>query len=327
MKNVCAGLDIGGHTVGLQLALKNGELLGPYLEIPTKKDNGPEATLFRVRQALEDHVRQQGLDWSAVAAVGLGCAGPQDLEAGRLLVLPNFPPSWHNYPIREKAEEIFKVPVYFQNDANVAGYGETWVGAAKGKKSVVGYTLGTGIGGWIIINGVIIDGAHSHGGELGHTKIALPGLEARLCGCTKHGCLEAYASVTALEKMVEEELPSNPSSLLSSRWPVTAAQDRAKVVFDLALREDHFAKDLVRRIAFYLAVGAVNMGNSVNPEAIVYVGGMSKAGKWFIDLIRQNFLDLAMEEVAAKTEILLGTLGNKAGAIGAAGWAWHELER
>jgi glucokinase len=240
-----------------------------------------------------------------------------DIPAGVILDPPNLQP-WQNVPVRDHIAKTFGVPTAFQNDANAAAFGEYWVGAGKGAHSLVLFTLGTGVGGGIIIGDLVVQGEHSHGAELGHMRIELT--NPRQCGCGRWGCLEAYASATAVVKRVREALAQDggPSALhrvLREKGEITC-----KDIFDLAPR-DALAEKIVADTAFYLAVGATNAIHAIDPDVVVYSGGMIAAGEGFLNRIRQHVKELAFPVPAERVQIRYAELGNDSGFIGAAACA------
>jgi glucokinase len=241
-----------------------------------------------------------------------------DIPAGIILDPPNLKP-WQNVPVRQYIADFFSLPTAFQNDANAAAYGEYWAGAGKGVHSLVLFTLGTGIGGGIIVGDMILEGEHSHGAELGHMKIEMT--QPRLCGCGRFGCLEAYASATAVVKRTYEalELDANKSALHEVRKKTSELT--AKDVFETAAAGDDLAQQLVDQTAFYLAVGTTNMLHSIDPDMVAFSGGMTQAGDGFLEKIRHYVKQLAFPVPAEKAQIRYAALGTNAGFIGAAACA------
>jgi glucokinase len=220
--------------------------------------------------------------------------------------------------VRQYIHDQFKIPTAFQNDANAAAFGEYWVGAGREAHSMVLFTLGTGVGGGIVIGDLVIEGEHSHGAELGHMKIELT--KPRQCGCGRFGCLEAYASATSVVKRTREALAhdrgrSTLHAVQSQRGELTSRD-----VFDAAAT-DALAEKIVEETAFYLAVGAMNLMHAIDPNMVVFGGGMIAAGDNLLERIRRHVKELAFPVPAAKTQIRYSQLGTDAGFIGAAGCA------
>jgi glucokinase len=242
-----------------------------------------------------------------------------DIPAGIILDPPNLRP-WQNVPVRDHIARAFGLPTAFQNDANAAAFGEYWVGAGRDVQSMVMFTLGTGIGGGIILDDKVLEGRHSHGAEVGHMKIDLG--KSRQCGCGRWGCLEAFASATAVVKRAEEALAGvRGPSLLRDLLAATEEELPARVVFEAADRGDEVAKKVVGDTAYYLAVGAMNLMHIIDPAMIVYGGGMTAAGDGFLNRIREYIRELAFPVPAERTVVQYAQLGSDAGFIGAAACA------
>jgi glucokinase len=250
-----------------------------------------------------------------IAAIGVATPGTMDIPAGIILDPPNLKP-WQNVPVRRYVQERFDLPTAFQNDANAAAYGEFWAGAGKDAHSLVMFTLGTGVGGGIIIGDLIVEGEHSHGAELGHMKIEMT--KPRQCGCGRWGCLEAYASATAVVKRTHEALAADGGKSALHAIAKPSGEITSKEVFDAAAGGDALAEKIVEETAYCLAVGAINMMHTIDPDMIVYSGGMIAAGEEFLDRIRRHVKELAFPVPAAKTRICYAKLGSDAGFIGAA---------
>lgn len=309
-EQLVVGLDVGGTTMKAGVVTGAGRPLS-QLSLPTEPERGQEQGLATMAECIRRAVQDAGLTMDRIAAIGVATPGSMDIAAGLILDPPNLKP-WKNVPVRQYIADTFKLPTAFQNDANAAAYGEYWVGAGQEFKSMVLFTLGTGIGGGIILDDKILEGAQSHGGELGHTKIEFE--NGRLCGCGHRGCLEAYASATAVVKRTSEALSAGAKSSLIDSPDLTA-----KDVFDAAAAGDALAATIVDRTARCLAVGAANAMHSINPEMICFAGGMVAAGEAFLNRIKRYVWDYAFELPAERTEIRYATLGSDAGMIGAAG--------
>jgi glucokinase len=307
------GLDVGGSSMKAGVVDDRGQPLSS-VSLPTEAYKGQEHGLKRMCETIEAAIHRARLEPRDVAAVGLATPGTMDIPAGLILDPPNLQP-WQNVPVRSYVQEHFRVPTAFQNDANAAALGEYWVGAGRGTHSMVLFTLGTGIGGGIVFGGRIIEGEHSHGAELGHTKIEMS--QPRQCGCGRWGCLEAYASAISVVKRATEALgqAKNRSALyalLEKNRELTA-----KDVFDAAAT-DATAAAIVEDTAYYLAVGTMNMMHTIDPDMVVFGGGMIAAGESFLERIRHHVRELAFPVPAAKTQIRYALLGSDAGFIGAA---------
>jgi glucokinase len=313
------GLDVGGTTMKAAVVDDEGRA-SRSISVPTEPERGQDRGLATMCDAIRHAVAVAGLSLDQIAAIGVVTPGTMDLENGIILDPPNLKP-WQNVPVRDYISRHFGKPTAFENDANAAALGEFWVGAGGGARSMVLFTLGTGIGGGIILNGEVLDGAHGHGGELGHTRI--DSTNPRECGCGRFGCLEAYASATSVVKRAREALAAaDGGSLLVKNLSELEARD----VFDAAKKGDELAMRIVDETASYLAIGAMNIMHTINPEMIVFGGGMVEAGEWFLNLIRKYIPKYAFPVPAARTRVVFARLGSDAGFIGAAACA-RQLEQ
>src|SRR5713226_3046966 len=202
------GLDVGGTTMKAGVVSDTGQVLAS-VHLPTEAHLGQQFGLERMAETIRLAVTTAGLTLERIAGIGVATPGTMDIPGGIILDPPNLKP-WKNVPVRRHIQDVFGKPTAFQNDANAAALGEFWVGAGKGSHSMVLYTLGTGVGGGIVIGNLVREGEHSHGAELGHMKIEIT--KPRQCGCGRWGCLEAYASATAVVKRAQEALGASGST-------------------------------------------------------------------------------------------------------------------
>lgn len=311
------GIDLGGTNIKGGVVDDNGKPLSA-VSLDTDAARGQEHGLKRMAETVRQAIAAAGMKLDNIAAIGVATPGTMDIPAGLILDPPNLKP-WKNVPVRQYIQDMFKKPTAFQNDANAAAYGEFWVGAGKGMHSMVLFTLGTGVGGGVIIGDTIFEGEHSHGAELGHMKIAIE--NGRLCGCGKLGCLEAYASATSVVKRALEAL-SQPREKSSLQAVLDRKEDlTARAIFDAAASGDALADKIVEDTAYYLAIGASNAMHFVDPNMVVFAGGMIAAGEAFLERIRKHVKRISLPVPAEKTQICFAKLGNDAGFIGAAACA------
>jgi glucokinase len=314
------GLDVGGTTMKSAVVDDAGRPRSEPVVLDTNPELGQDRGLETMCEAVRKAVATAKLRMDDVTAIGVATPGLMDIKAGLILDPPNLKP-WKNVPVRDYVKKAFGKPTAFQNDANAAAYGEFWVGSGQDAKSLVLFTLGTGVGGGIIMGDVIVEGEHSHGGELGHVRIDTPD-RGRLCGCGARGCLEAYASATNVVRRAREDMAAwrGPTEL---RHYFTANDDvfTAKVVFDLAAAGDALAKKVVDDTAYYLALGACAVMATVDPEMIVFGGGMAEAGEPFREQIEAYVKRFGLQHPAKSVKVTLAKLGSDAGFIGAAGCA------
>jgi glucokinase len=318
-----AGIDLGGTNIKSALVDDEGRMLAFHTE-PTHAERGPEDTAARMGRTVQALAAQAGVATSDIARVGLGTPGPQDLQAGLILRAGNLP-GWDNFPVRDRVAAHCGREVTFANDANAAAYGEFWVGSGREYSSLVLLTLGTGVGGGIIIGDTNVEGAHSHGSECGHI-IVDTSPAARTCPFGHSGDLEAYASATALKARAREALAAGATGSLAA-----AAAAGADVTPILIAREmeagDALARDLILETARWLGIGIVTLMHTIDPAAVILGGAMtfggdaSPVGRAFIERVRAEVRARAFPVLAAKTVIRFASLGNAAGSIGAAGLA------
>jgi glucokinase len=317
------GIDLGGTSVKLGVVDDRGRPLS-WLAIPTHGAAGADQAVRRMGEAVGQVIADAGLERSEVAGVGLGSPGTMDIPGGMLLEPVNLP-EWAHYPLRDRVAEACGFPVTFANDANAAAYGEFWVGAGRSLKSLVMYTLGTGVGGGIIIGDLSIDGQNSAGSECGHVIIDYRD-DARMCPCGRPGHVEAYCSATALVKRTHEALAAGrPSSLAG---PAARGEElTAMLVAEAAASGDALAEEIVLETARYLGVGVTSVVHVIDPEGVVIGGAMTfggdatPLGRRFLEAVRAEFRRRAFPVPAAKTRIQYAELGSDAGFIGAAGLA------
>jgi glucokinase len=312
------GLDVGGTTMKAAVVDDAGHAF-PSATLPTEAAKGQEHGLNQMCATIRRAIAAAKLRELDITAIGVATPGTMDIPNGIILDPPNLRP-WQNVPVRQHIHDVFHVPTAFQNDANAAAFGEYWVGAGRDVKSMVMFTLGTGIGGGIIWDDKVLEGQHSHGAEVGHMKIDLG--KNRRCGCGRWGCLEAFASATAIVKRAHESVANVAGkSILKEMLTTTDEELPAKSVFQAADRGDEIAKKVIDDTAYYLAVGAMNMMHLIDPDMIVYAGGMTAAGEPFLNQIRHYIHELAFPVPAEKTVVRYAQLGSDAGFIGAAGCA------
>lgn len=301
------GIDLGGTNLKLGLVSAEGEILD-RLSTATEADRGPDHVLERMAQAVRDLCKQAGIDTGDVAGVGVGAPGPLDSKNGIVLFTPNMA-GWKNIPVRDTLHEKLRLPIRLENDANVAAYGEFRCGAGSTVRNMFLLTLGTGVGGGIILDGRLHRGATDTGAELGHIVIQHGG---RRCGCGTRGCLEAYASATAVVGRFREALDAGESSSLAGTEDVTCED-----IFDAAQGDDLAAR-IIKETAEYLGVGIGSIIQVLNPEMVVLTGGMMGAGDAFLECVRRHVRETVFESAWEACEIRWSTLGGDAGVLGAA---------
>ena len=308
MKKYCFGIDVGGTTVKMGLFTTEGELLDKW-EIPTRKEDGGAYILNYVAASVEAKLAEKNIAKEDVAGAGIGVPGPT-LDTGYVSICVNL--GWKDKNPANELSELLSIPVKAGNEANVAALGEMWKGGGEGYLDVVLLTLGTGVGGGIIINGEIAPSHRGVGGELGHITVN-PDEEAT-CNCGNHGCLEQYASATGVVRIANKLLAaSKEESSLRTLETVTA-----KDVFDAAKAGDHLAVGAVEVIGKCLGLVVANVALAVDADVFVIGGGVSKAGQVLIDVITKYYHYFAKIIGDNKAKDVLAKLGNDAGIYGAA---------
>jgi glucokinase len=318
-----AGVDLGGTNIKLGIVDDLGRSMW-HQRIPTETERGPEDGARRMGKAVRQAIEETALLPEEIAGVGLGTPGTMDIPAGMLLEPHNLP-GWFNFPIRDRLSYHCGMPVTFANDAGSAAYGEYWIGSGKDFNSMVLLTLGTGVGGGIIVDDVSIDGEHSHGAECGHIIIDSRD-DARVCPCGQPGHLEAYASATGLIARAETALASGCKSTLTAR--LSAGEELTPLLMAKeAEAGDELSLELILETARYLGIGIVTLIHTIDPAAVVLGGAMSfggherELGRKFLARIQEEVKRRAFPVPAAKVTIDFARLGGDAGYIGAAGLA------
>src|SRR5436309_3152540 len=319
------GVDLGGTNIVVGAMSADGKQHFAMRSIPTSVESGAEGVADRIVGLIEgvvlDTIAETNANRRDFLGVGVGAPGPLDREKGLIVVAPNL--GWRNFPLRDRISDRLRLPVTLDNDANCATVGEWWQGAAQGATNVVGMTIGTGIGGGLIIDGKLFHGASDVAGEIGHTTIDLNG---RHCKCGNYGCLEAYASGPAIatrarEVLVREETASLLPSMVGGRLEAITAE----TVYKAAQQGDAVASEIVRDTARYLGVGIANLLNTINADVVVVAGGVTAAGDALFVPLRAEARRRAFRPAVDATRIVPGELPGTAGVVGAV--ATFRLER
>lgn len=301
------GVDVGGTTVKLGLFGINGTVQDKW-EIPTRTENGGVNILPDIAQSIRDKMSEKNIVKENVAGVGVGAPGPVD---GNGIIHRAVNLGWEEMNLKKELTALLDgMRVEGGNDANVAALGEMWKGGGQGYKNLVAVTLGTGVGGGIIINGKIMTGATGSGGEIGHIHVEDDETEA--CGCGNYGCLEEYASATGITRLANRKLKASEKDSVLRHGEVSA-----KTVFDAVKAGDELAIEIAKQFGDYLGKGLAVIAGVINPEIFVIGGGVSKAGEVLFDYIRPAF-DRTVFHGCKDTRFALATLGNDAGIYGAA---------
>ena len=305
MKKYAFGVDIGGTTCKIGLFDTSGRLLDKW-EIPTNKENRGAGILSDVAEAVEAKLVKEGIGKDAVAGIGVGVPGPvnsQGVVSGCVNV------GWGTVDVEAELGSLTGFAVKAGNDANVAALGEMWQGGAKGCKDVIMVTLGTGVGGGIIVDGKVVAGFDGAGGEIGH--ITIDPAEQETCNCGRRGCLEQYTSATGIVRLAKKKLAADPrETSLRNHEPLTARD-----ICDEAKAKDAAALELVDEVCKILGTALSNIACVVNPEVIVIGGGVSKAGEILTERVQKYYKEAAFPS-CRETRFALAGLGNDAGMYG-----------
>ena len=307
MKKYVFGIDVGGTTIKCGLFSSKGELLEAW-EIVTTKENNGEQIVPDIAATIQAKCAEKGIQLDEVEGVGLGVPGPVNNE-GMVFVAVNL--GWSMKNVKKELEALINIPVAVGNDANVAALGELWVGAAAGSKDAIMFTLGTGVGGGVIVDGKVVAGVHGAGGEIGHISVVLE--DGNQCNCGKKGCLETVASATGIVRETEKYLAATEDASTLRDLEKIEAKD----VFDAAKAGDAVGMKMVDQLGRYIGLAAANLAVTTDPEKIIIGGGVSKAGSILIETIRKHYQAYAFSAVR-ETEFVLAELGNDAGIVGSA---------
>lgn len=306
------GIDLGGTNIVAGCVREDGHALEGLCSEPTRPEEGPDAVVDRIvalARRAQDTLRRQ-VPGAELLGVGVGAPGPLDRARGVVLLTPNL--GWRDMPLRDRIGATLNLDAALDNDANCAVLGEWWRGAAQGCRHAVGFTLGTGVGGGLIVDGRLYHGASDVAGEVGHITIDANG---RRCNCGNEGCLEAYASGPAIARRAVEALAAGAASTLAEVPPETVT---AQHVYQAAAAGDPLARDVVRDTARYLGAGVATLVNIFNPEVVVICGGVTLAGEGLFGPLRQEVNRRAFRPAVEACRIVPGELVHSAGVYGAA---------
>lgn len=306
MSKVIFGVDVGGTTVKLGCFDTDGNLLDKW-EIPTRTEDKGSNIIGDIAGSILVKLAKDDIDKKDVVGIGIGVPGPVKSD-GNVIVAVNL--GWKDVNVSRELSELTDIPVKASNDANVAALGEMWKGGGQGYSNVVAVTLGTGVGGGIIVDGRIVNGATGAGGEIGH--IHLEDNESETCGCGGHGCLEQYASATGIVRIARKKLADSSKDSVLREEEITA-----KSVWDAVKAGDELAVEVAGIYGEYLGKGLAAVADVVNPEIFVIGGGVSKAGRVVIEYMEPYF-DRYVFPGAKNAKFALAKLGNDAGIYGAA---------
>ena len=315
MQNFVVGVDLGGTKISAALSKLNGEVVS-QTTVPTNANEGEIPVLNRIIESIEKVIKDSSVAYEEINGIGIGSPGPLDAEKGTIIETPNLP--FKNFNLVEPLNKKFGIPVFLDNDANVATIGEYMFGAGKGAKNVVFFTVSTGVGGGAVLNGKIYRGHTSNALEIGHMTVAPDGPR---CNCGNIGCVEATSSGTAIAKRGQEALTSKVETTLRKYETVTSYE-----VFTEAAAGDPVSKDIIDNALNYLGIAIANSVAIFDPEIIIIGGGVSKIGDIVFDTVRKVVDKRCFKSMAASVKIVPAGLGTDAGVIVAVALAILETE-
>jgi len=315
------GIDLGGTNLRAAVVSEAGEVAGRARK-PTQAAEGPDAVISRMAEVAAEACEAAGLDRSSVAAIGVGAPGPLNTRTGVVVTAPNLP-GWRNIKLKDKLERASGVTTFVENDANAAAWGEKWVGAGRDVDNLIMFTLGTGVGGGIIIDGKLLHGIDDSAAEVGHITVR-PG--GPICGCGNDGCVEALASATAVARRAREMVEAGRGVILRDLVGGDPSRIEAKTVHEAILAGDADSVSLMADVALDLGIAIADLVNVLNPEMIIIGGGMAAMGEYLFEPLRATVVARSFEAPARRARIVPAQLGDDAGIIGAAGVALLSVE-
>lgn len=318
------GIDVGGTNIKIGVVTSRGRPLS-HVVVPTEAEKGPDHGLAVIHRAIEQAVKESPVRMANITAIGLATPGTLDIPNGILMEPANLP-KWRHIPIRQLVADRYGKPTILQNDANAAAFGEFWAGAGRGAHSLVLWTLGTGVGCGLIVNGQIVEGAHSHAGECGFLYIQMDGGRPSATGMK--GVLEGYCSTAGITTRTIEELDAGLDAPVMRKRISDGEEVTPLLVAEAAEAGDPLATRILEDTARFMAYGTANLMHTIDPDVVLFGGNMNfgrnetKLGQNFIRLVHEEVRKLAFPVPAAKVRIDYAELGGHAGFIGAAGCAW-----
>lgn len=312
------GVDLGGtHLRAAVVDISNGQVVA-LIKVPTLAREGHDAVITRMAELIDRVIVSSGTPKAQVGGVGIGVPGKLDREHGLVLFLPNLPGNWLNVPLQQQIEQQVGLPAHLLNDARAMTFGEWKFGAGRGVQTVACFTLGTGVGGGLIVNGHLHLELGGTAGELGHQIIEVDG---PTCGCGSRGCLETYASGPAIAAAGIKAVVQGLTTRIGEMVNYDLNRITPEVVYQAALSGDPIAQEIYQRVGHYLGIAIANVIVTVGPRKIVIGGGVSQAGELLFEPIRRTVKSSVYITATEQIEIVPAQLGINAGIIGAAAWA------
>ena len=320
-KKMAIGVDLGGTNIVCAIVNYDGNIVSS-LKIPTLANRGKEATIKRIMEAISKNIAQSTIDPGDVMGIGIGAPGPLDVKKGIINFAPNLP-GWRDVPLKKILEDEFNIKVILENDANAAAWGERCLGAGQGVDNLVCFTLGTGIGGGIIIDGKIYHGITYGAAELGHITVNKDGPQ---CNCGNYGCLEAYSSATGIKNRIRNRFEEGVRSQFLNIDNIESIESISlRSIFESARQGDKLTSTIVEEAISYLGIAIANITNILNPEMVILVGGITNEGDKLLAPIREEVKKRAFYTNYKFLKIVIGKLGDNAGVLGAAALVWAPV--
>jgi glucokinase len=321
-KNIFIGIDLGGTNIKAALVKTDTGEITATRSIPTHAREGHDSVIAQMAVLVEEIIRSSHSSKQEVGGIGIGLPGSLDLEKGTTIFLPNLPGNWRDVPVRDLLSKLTAVPVSLLNDARSMTLGEWKFGAGRGV-DIACYTLGTGIGGGLVINGRLHLGPSGSAGELGHVSVDINGPK---CGCGSRGCIEAFASGPAIAAMGMKAVVQGRNTLIAELADQDLNRITPELICDAAISGDEVAREIYEFAGMIIGAGVANVVTAVNPRRVVIGGGVAAAGELILDPIRRSMHERVFLTDANQVEVVPAQLGNNAGLIGAALWAEKMLD-
>lgn len=320
-KEVVLGIDLGGTKIYAAVVDRKGNILGSGRK-KTKAETGFPNTVKRMADCAAEACKAAGIPLETIRAVGVGSPGPLDMRKGIILESPNL--AWKEAPLRKELKRLLNKPVYVDNDANAGLLGECAYGAARGAREVIGFFVGTGVGGGILVHGKMLHGFNENAGELGHIILDPAG---PLCGCGNRGCLEAFSSRTAMERDIRAAIASGTPSTLLNTEEEQQGPLRSRRLLEAYLAGDAAVVPVINRSAEYLGYATASMLNIFNPEVVVIGGGVVEAlGDLYVNRVSEVAVKNCFKIASRNVRIVPAALKDDSAVLGAATLAWSHLK-
>lgn len=321
MKKTIIGVDIGGTTVKIGFVTQNGDIITKW-EIPTNIVDNGKNIIEEVWTSIKNELENNKITKEEILGVGIGAPGFIDDSTGFVYSAVNI--GWNNFALAQEFKKISQLPVFAANDANVAALGENWKGAGQQANNLLAITLGTGVGGGVIVNGNIISGENGTAGEIGHITVDTDG---DACNCGRIGCLETVTSATGIVRQAKKKISENPNSELTKYYSASNKDLTAKDIFERAKVGDILCIEIIEHTTDVLGFVIANVATVINPSKILIGGGVAAAGQDFIAQIENKFKKYALERISSICVVTSAKLGNDAGLIGAASLVKKHIQK